>query len=82
MNASEQTSRGNQASLTPLPKLKRPEETASGERKRRISIDFPLDIWREAKQAALDREETLRDLVLRALKVELEKIARGKKPKS
>jgi|GEM_PF-5567268 len=82
MNANEQTSSKDQPSSIPLPKLKKPQETAAGEHKRRVSIDFPLDLWKQAKQAALDREETLRDLVLRGLKAELEKIARGKKPKA
>ena len=70
-NASMQNSKNAMASSAEV-KLKKPTQRGAGP-VRRVSLEIPLDLWKKAKQGALDREESLRDLLLRSLTTELEK---------
>jgi hypothetical protein len=60
-------------------RLKPPTDRGEEEPVRRTSVEFPVSTWKRAKQAALAKGESLRDLILRAVDAELEKLGHGKK---
>jgi hypothetical protein len=58
-----------------LVRLKKPLERKAGP-VRRVSLELPLDLWRESKMAAFEAGEPLRDLILKGLRLELDKRAK------
>lgn len=70
MSVNRQVSKGLMAPSTALAKLKKPLVRTAGP-VRRVSLEIPVELWKKAKMAAFEGNESLRDLILRGLESEL-----------